>query len=576
MRILLLLSSLMLFLVSCGNASSKRSARMDIMEPKTYNTTEYREDKSVRNTTSDENESTESVISSSGTLNGHEWVDLGVSVLWGTCNVGALSPNEAGGFYAWGETQTKSFYELDNYFDKNFKNFDASEFMHEDGTSSIRGKTLIAPDSGYDTARENWGSSWRMPSLNEYLELRNKCDWQWVTSIKGNGYIVTGPNGNSIFFPMGNTGRGAGYWTNSIAGSSSEYAYGLFLTGAIRKEQKIDRYEGNCVRPVTDKCIALANSTYEENNDEEYDEDQEPKLVTYTESSNGHELADLGLSVKWATCNVGASSNSDYGNYYAWGETSKKSEYYWSNCFDCVNPNQVWDIGGWGIYNTQNKTTITPDSGHDTVRENWGGSWRMPTYEEAEELCTKCKWKWELINGCYGHVITGPNGNAIFLPATGFVDSEMEKYYVGSSGYYWTSSLSSSESHSARIFAFGESDHDIYVSYRRHGLSIRPVFDKDHQPKFPGGENALAQFIGKNLRYPAFAKENGIKGLVTLSFIVEKDGSISDIQVVRSPYEDLTREAERIVRLMPNWNPGIQNGIIERMRTSLTITFGNQ
>lgn len=183
---------------------------------------------------------------------------------------------------------------------------------------------------------------------------------------------------------------------------------------------------------------------------------------------NGHEWVDLGLSVKWATCNVGASSPSDYGGYYAWGETSTKSRYDLDNCFD-------FDSTGdsWGTYKIGGQTRITPTSGHDTARENWGGTWRMPTNAENDELCKKCTWIWTSQGGHSGYKITGPNGNSIFLPAA---DWRIGTGNVGGgNGNYWSSTLSSSRSYYARGLYFYSSDHGTYDNGRGHGLSVRPV-----------------------------------------------------------------------------------------------------
>ena len=95
----------------------------------------------------------------------------------------------------------------------------------------------------------------------------------------------------------------------------------------------------------------------------------------------------------------------------------------------------------------------------------------------------------------------------------------------------------------------------------------------EQQPEFPGGEKALMEFIKKNLKYPAFAAENGIQGRVTLSFVVEKDGSVTDIQEMRSPSEDLTKEAKRVVGAMPKWKPGKQRGKPVRVKYVLPVTF---
>lgn len=189
-----------------------------------------------------------------------------------------------------------------------------------------------------------------------------------------------------------------------------------------------------------------------------------------TGTLNGHDWVDLGLSVKWATSNVGASSPSDYGGYYAWGETSTKSRYDWDNCFDCID-----DKGdNWGTYRLDGQTYITPSSGYDTAYENWGSTWRMPTDAENEELCKKCNWTWTSKNGHNGYTVTGPNGNSIFLPAAGYCRGT-GSHLVGSYGYYWSSSLTSFYSGCARYMFFNSSEYDTDYNGRSLGLSVRPV-----------------------------------------------------------------------------------------------------
>ncbi len=187
---------------------------------------------------------------------------------------------------------------------------------------------------------------------------------------------------------------------------------------------------------------------------------------------NGHEWVDLGLpsGTKWATCNVGASSPSDYGNYFAWGETRPKSNYDWSSCFDCLdNSGNRWDF-----YKIGGNTQISPYSGHDTARENWGGTWRIPTNAEFDELLSKCTWTWTSINGKKGYEVTGPNKKSIFLPAAGYKYGT-ELYSVGECGYYWSSTLSSYDSSSARYLYFVDSGRYTNYYYRRCGFSVRPV-----------------------------------------------------------------------------------------------------
>lgn len=113
------------------------------------------------------------------------------------------------------------------------------------------------------------------------------------------------------------------------------------------------------------------------------------------------------------------------------------------------------------------------------------------------------------------------------------------------------------------------------------GDPLEDVFPEDgkiytvveQQPEFPGGEAAMMAYIKKNLKYPASASENGIQGRVTLSFVVEKDGSISNIEILRSPAEELSQEAIRLVKSMPNWKPGVLKGKKVRVKYILPVTF---
>ena len=198
-----------------------------------------------------------------------------------------------------------------------------------------------------------------------------------------------------------------------------------------------------------------------------------PKLITVSKPTGtieGHGYVDLGLSVKWATKNVGASSPSDYGGYYAWGETRTKDNYEWETYLDCLDSTGA----SWGTYKIGGKTSISPTSGHDTARENWGGTWRIPTIAEFEELGTKCKWTWTSQGGHESYKVTGPNGNSIFLPAAGWRYGS-DRSHVGEGGYYWSSTLSSSFSYDARDLYFNSSFHYTKFSVRANGRSVRPV-----------------------------------------------------------------------------------------------------
>lgn len=210
---------------------------------------------------------------------------------------------------------------------------------------------------------------------------------------------------------------------------------------------------------------------------------------------NGHEFVDLGLpsGLKWATMNVGATTPEGYGDYFAWGET----EPYYTEGHSQDNPCTSWKTGktagyDWasykwcnGDYNTMtkyctsssygtvdNKTTL--ELADDAARANWGGSWRMPTKAELDELRTNCTWTWTTQNGIYGRKVTGPNGNSIFLPAAGYrINSDLDR--AGSYGYYLSSSLGTSISYYACSLGFNSSDDVSYYDYRYLGRSVRAV-----------------------------------------------------------------------------------------------------
>lgn len=190
---------------------------------------------------------------------------------------------------------------------------------------------------------------------------------------------------------------------------------------------------------------------------------------------NGHEYVDLGLSVKWATCNVGADSPEDYGDYFAWGETEPKSDYDWDTYKWCRGDyDNLTKYCTKGIYGTvDNKTQL--DLSDDAAHVNWGGSWRMPTYDELNELKEKCTWTWITQNGVKGYKVTSKtNGRSIFLPAAGYRD-DSSLNNAGSYGDYWSSSLSTGGPLGARCVNFSSSSVDWYYVSRYNGRSVRSV-----------------------------------------------------------------------------------------------------
>lgn len=191
---------------------------------------------------------------------------------------------------------------------------------------------------------------------------------------------------------------------------------------------------------------------------------------------NGHEWVDLELSVKWATCNVGALSSSDYGHYFAWGEAYTKSDYTWGTLRYASS-----DSGKqFSKYNTDsnygavdNYTRL--DWSDDAARVNWGGKWRMPTRAEFNELRSNCTWTWVSQRGIAGYKVTSnKNGKSIFLPAAGFQNG-LYVHGDGSDGYYWSSSLDTGDPDCAWRLRFESSYISLYHSPRFGGFSVRPV-----------------------------------------------------------------------------------------------------
>ena len=186
---------------------------------------------------------------------------------------------------------------------------------------------------------------------------------------------------------------------------------------------------------------------------------------------DGHSYVDLGLSVKWATCNLGATTPYEFGTYYAWGEITPKLEYTKEN-YKYYEGNYKYRAIGSEIKSSE----------FDAVSYSWSKPWRMPTKAECQELISRCEWIWTSMNNIFGYKIKGPNGNSIFLPASGFYNFNNTHEL----GLYWTSTYNDDNSiygEGASAFSFGiykpySGGHArLYInkSERFQGYTIRPV-----------------------------------------------------------------------------------------------------
>lgn len=243
-----------------------------------------------------------------------------------------------------------------------------------------------------------------------------------------------------------------------------------FLKGDVDKDLKAGG----------DKCVeydVLADYVYGFKSDS----------VVFEVQISKYKAVDLGLSVKWATCNVGASKPYEYGDFFAWGEVEPKELYDWStykySIRDKYSSGYIFTKycvkRGYGF----DKIVLDPEDDAATV--NWGGAWRMPTRDEFSELKNNCIWDWTTQNGVKGYKVIGPNGNSIFLPAAGRM-SDGTLFSDLSEGSYWLSSLLPDVSNAPRYadyVRFTSDDVkfalDIIVRYygcpRYCGLSVRPV-----------------------------------------------------------------------------------------------------
>ncbi len=204
-------------------------------------------------------------------------------------------------------------------------------------------------------------------------------------------------------------------------------------------------------------------------------------------SIGGHEYVDLGLpsGTLWATCNIGASAPEEYGNYFAWGETTTKKKYTWSTLkyAECDDTQYVYS---WSVkyskYNFYSELGIEDDKTtlertDDAATANWGSDWCMPTYAQFLELEDECIWTWTTQNGKNGYVVKGPNDKSIFFPASGYYD-DTDLNDVGSMGYYWSSSLGTPAATMNYSLCMNFSSDRVFYREgedRYKGFSVRPV-----------------------------------------------------------------------------------------------------
>ena len=486
-------------------------------------------------------------INNTEVWNAFEYVDLGLGVKWATHNVGANEPEEYGGYYSWGEIEPKADYSWSTYKWCNGSQTDLTKYNTLTNYGTEDNKTILDPED--DVAQVNWGGSWRMPTKAELDELinGNNCTWKYYGNGNAEfggieGFKVTskieGYTDSFIFLP------GFRYWSSSLY--EADEAWATFYNSTDYSNRK----SGYPVRPVfksrewlsslssihfvednktmlldasallnvvvcrngevmdntsvaftwssdapsvvvvDEKGMVTAKSTGTAHITASIQSLSAQCTVTVTENelSIEHEYVDLGLSVKWATVNVGAAKPEDYGAYYAWGEIEPKDNYWWSNYKWHASVDSLYAIKFSKYISNSDYGTIddrvTLDSEDDVAHIKWGGSWRMPTKEELNELHNNCTWTWyNSGNSEFGGVagykvisnIGGYTDRFIFLPCAGVyhnygtLNTGVDYY-----GYYWSSTLSDDAGSMCVWFRKSGVSEDDYCA-RYHGRSVRPV-----------------------------------------------------------------------------------------------------
>ena len=430
-------------------------------------------------------QSTLKMNTTSITMNGHDYVDMGTVVIggveknlkWAICNVGADNPWDNGDYYAWGETATKSEYNSNwsNYFDTADGGNTFTKYNTTDGK-----KVLDLED---DAASRNWGGTWRIPTDEEWMALLDETyyTWEYIDDYLGDGsnhigMIVTRKDvsgtdpcaGNFIFLPAAGERKGtilydAGvgygydkgyYWSSSLYTNGSFGARAVYFDYSGANHIVSGRYYGLPIRPLS--------------------------AVPADESLIEHEYVDMGYGMKWATMNIGANNPEESGDYFAWGETAP---YQCSTYFD-----PDYQIYRWRSGPTLGRP-IRLKREDDAASVLWGDDWRMPNYEECAMLVDQNKFTWAWNNAKKGYKVTSKQtGNSIFLPAAGRKEDETTNL-AGVLGGFWASSSR----------AYGENK-VVYAS----ALNYSSVNTSN-----PGGMNNMPRSYGYSIRPIRVNKVNG-------------------------------------------------------------------
>ena len=430
----------------------------------------------------------------------YEYVDLGLpsGTLWATCNVGANAPEEYGDYFAWGETvPNKENYSWTTtawvYYEGSSLRF--SKYNTSEQYGEIDNKTELVPED--DAAYVNWGSEWRMPSADQVNELLTQCTWEWVDVNGVNYRKITGPNGNSIFLPAAGQRSGANtssvgtngnYWTRDLYATTTVNpmnAFKLYFSKTMKQRTSGSRNYGCSVRPVYAAQDA-PTSEYERgdvNQNGSVTIADVTTLIDYLLTNEWpdpvpvDDYVDLGLpsGTLWATRNVGAETPEKYGDYFAWGEVEPKdyyhgSTYKWNDSeTSTMHMSKYCTKEANGV--VDNKIVLDPED--DAAYVNYPNG-QMPSQEQLDELIANCTWEWSQLNGMNGLLVTGPNGNTMFLPAAGY-RMQSNTYNAGTQCNYWLNSIQEIAPLNAWKIYATSSLFQLNGSSRSMGYTVRAV-----------------------------------------------------------------------------------------------------
>ena len=473
-------------------------------------------------------------------INGHEYVDLGLpsGLLWATCNVGAETPEGYGDYYGWGclnpdsngDTYRKNINDIsgNSDYDVSTLNWGSEWRMPRIGefdelqnnctwtwttqndvdgykVTGPNGNSIFLPACGYNNGSSfldvGTGFYWTSAPVpygdleeafmyvfygdeySDYLTTRYRSQCNSIRPVSGGNF--EGPAAqyasvttSEVTEVTSNSAICGGNVTtdNSSAVTARGVCWSTSQDPTISNNKTTD---GSGVGSFTSTLSNLAPQTtyyiraYVTNAaGTSYGEQKTFTTLSAGPNANGHEYVDLGLpsGMLWATCNVGANTPEEYGDYFAWGETSAKAEYSSSNCANYLL--SVSELQSQGYIDSEGNLMLQ----YDAATVNWGGSWRMPTKAEMQELIDNCTWTWTTQNGVNGYKVTSKkNSNCIFLPAAGS-RYKSSLYNDGSEGLYLSSMLGDN-SYRAYYLGFSSDGRNINSNIRYRGYSVRPVIE---------------------------------------------------------------------------------------------------